>query len=193
MDDLPIEIIQVINDQLDFFDQIHFKSSCKWYCEKIKIKQFIPYLLIRKNIAVDYECDGIRYTLEPTDCICLNKFYVMMSKYTLEKDGSFYDINILGFNKYTKLAPTISDFYEFDIFDLLVKYIGIGENGICFYDEYDRIPYELTDYEFGIQIGQYYGNNELIKFNRKLNWNHEYVNYKQFIKLCLENTNDIKN
>lgn len=71
MENLPIEIIQVINDKLDFFDQLNFKSICHWYYKNIK--QYIPHILI--DIIPIYEESETRYFIP------LNKFYSLTQKY----------------------------------------------------------------------------------------------------------------
>jgi len=73
MDNLPIELIQVINDNLDFFDQIKYKSICQLYYKKIIIKQYIPQILI--DIHQMFEESEMRYFIP------LNKFYSLTQKY----------------------------------------------------------------------------------------------------------------
>ncbi|ARF12287.1 hypothetical protein Klosneuvirus_4_102 [Klosneuvirus KNV1] len=73
MDNLPIELIQVINDNLDFFDQLKFKSICQLYHKNINIKQYIPQILI--DIHPMFEESETRYFIP------LNKFYSLTQKY----------------------------------------------------------------------------------------------------------------
>lgn len=74
MNNVPIELLQVINDQLDFFDQIHFKGVCKLFHKKIIIKQYIPNLLIVE--------EGKWKTICSKHFICLDKFYSFIQKHS---------------------------------------------------------------------------------------------------------------
>jgi len=79
MDTLPIEMIQVINDQLDFFDQLIFKNTCKYYYKSIRIKQVLPYLMIS---------DKERYESQhPKYFIPLDKFYLVLPKLRSNEDS----------------------------------------------------------------------------------------------------------
>ena len=40
MEYIPTELLQLVNDELDFFDQIKFKNICKNFYNNIQIKQY---------------------------------------------------------------------------------------------------------------------------------------------------------
>lgn len=89
MESLPIEIIQVINDQLDFYDQINFKNICRDYRKKITIKQHIPYLLIKEEDMYNES--------ETEYFISLDKFYLLVRKYPHiinSQDNTTYAVEI---------------------------------------------------------------------------------------------------
>lgn len=71
MDTLPFEMIQVINDYLDFFDQVNFKNIGKIY-RKINIRQIVPYIMI--SYKEDYESQHPKYFFT------LDKFYLILPK-----------------------------------------------------------------------------------------------------------------
>jgi len=114
MDNLPIELIQYINDKLDYIDQLNFKNIGQGFYDCIKIKQQLPYLLTLGRI---HESDSIDYTfykIIPMDCFRLDEFYPMYQKYLKDKELWDYDVYVLNSNKYIQKQPDISEFNEFD-------------------------------------------------------------------------------
>ncbi|ARF12285.1 hypothetical protein Klosneuvirus_4_100 [Klosneuvirus KNV1] len=106
MDNLPIELLQEINDQLDFFDQINFKSIGKWFHDNILIKQVIPYILIRKHIG--------HGTMDIIYYVKLDKLSQIIERYSQEwiNNHDFHDISILIPNKPSDdhVSKCVSDF-----------------------------------------------------------------------------------
>lgn len=78
-----------INDQFDFFDQIQFKSINHWFHDNIRIKQYIPYIAVRKHIKFGI-MDFLYY-------IKLDKLYQIIDRYSQEliNNRDFIDIRIL--------------------------------------------------------------------------------------------------
>jgi len=72
METLPTEMIQSINDQLDFFDQLNFKNIGKYYYKNIKIKQVLPYLMISGKESYESQ--------HPTYFIRIDKFHLVFPK-----------------------------------------------------------------------------------------------------------------
>jgi len=106
MDNLPIELLQEINDQLDFFDQIKFKGISKWFHDNIRIKQVIPYILIRKHVG--------HGAMDITYYVKLDKLAKIIERYSQEwiSNNDFHDICILIPNKPSEdhVSKCVSDF-----------------------------------------------------------------------------------
>lgn len=97
MNTLPMEIIRVISDQLDFFDKIHFKSIGRLYHQQIIIKQYIPLIII--DVHTMFEDSETRYV------ISLDKFYLLTQKHPdiiNSQHNTTYSIHIIIPNKSTK-------------------------------------------------------------------------------------------
>lgn len=165
MDNLPIEIIQGINDQLDFFDQIYFKSSCKWHYVKIIIKQYIPNILIREHILVEYFYDNTEYVIETKYHISLKEYY----KCIQELSGEVHDICVLG--PHTKFSKE----------DFRIHYVGFTgyeDDPIGYPSDLSKSLYKLID--FKIDYGEISDKDD----------SDEYIPYKSFIKKCFEVVKD---
>ena len=184
MDTLPSELLQIINDYLEFVDQINFKSSCKWNYEKVQIKQIIPYLMIRENIYLEHQCDSRHSYIALLECVQLNKLHIRLPEYI--KNWSIwhdsYNICVMSPNKYNKISCKKSLFDEirvrepFDYNDL--KRVSKIE----FYDDFPqntKIRYYLTDFEL------FYCSE-----SNELSLNDEPFNLKTFVMKCLEIFND---
>lgn len=91
MDNVPIELLQDINDQLEFFDQIKFKSISKWFYDKITIKQYIPNILVRRRITCN-EYHSLYY-------INLKELHHIYKKYIKQLTEEYHDIIVLIPNK----------------------------------------------------------------------------------------------
>jgi hypothetical protein len=114
MDNLPIELIQYINDQLDFVDQLNFKNTNKGFYDCIRIKQQIPYLLTLEENHQSDENDYTIYTIYPIDCFRLDEFYRMNQKYFKSKHFWEYEVYVLNPAKSIQNSPNISEFNSFD-------------------------------------------------------------------------------
>lgn len=67
MDNLPIELIHIIGNELNYFDQINFKSISQWFYEIGLFNRYLPgVVIIRKPNDLDYDyCrkNNIRYAV----------------------------------------------------------------------------------------------------------------------------------
>jgi len=181
MDTLPVELLQVINNYLEFIDQIKFKSSCKWHYEKVLIKQVIPYILIRVDFFHEHQCDGSRHsTIYVEDCVKLNKFYLKLPEYT-EKWTVWHDalnICVMSPNKYNKIPCKRSLFDDTNICDYEAK-IHFEHEKSAQGEQDAKIRYDLTD----IEIDYYCDSKELYL-------DGEPFNIKTFVMKCLKIFND---
>lgn len=93
MENLPLELLEMINDKLVFFDQLNFKSSCTTFYHGVRIKQVIPNLLIRKHYG-----EGM---MMPEYFISLDKLYLILQKDCQKwiNMNIFHDIIVFMINK----------------------------------------------------------------------------------------------
>ncbi len=145
MDTLPVELLQVINDCLEFLDQVNFKRSCKWHHEEIST-QIIPHLLIRSNTHLEYQCDGSKHwVISVEDCVRLDKFYLQLPKYITKWNvySTSYNVCVMSPNRYNKIMCKKSLFDDIFVCDyeaeILFEYTSFTEDA--------QIRYDLTDFE----------------------------------------------
>lgn len=66
MDNLPIELIHLISNQLNYFDQINFKSTSQWFYKHELLNRHLPgVVIIRQPKGLDYDhCikNNVRYS-----------------------------------------------------------------------------------------------------------------------------------
>lgn len=138
MDNLPIELIQYINEKLDYIDQLNFKSISQGFYDCIKIKQQLPYLLTLDRFHNSDDLDYTYYRIIPMDCFRLDEFYRMNQKYLENKYLWDYDVYVLNSNKYIQKPPNIC---EFDEFDYSVSY------------NKDKDSYNSCNEDYGLEYG----------------------------------------
>lgn len=113
MEKLPLELLQTINDKLDFFDQLNFKSISKGFYECIQIKQIIPLILVViSRPTLDWSPDYI---------IPLNKFYLLIDKFQSLND-KFLQTNL------SEVGELISYYYLYCEFFIIVPNKQININ-----------------------------------------------------------------
>jgi len=184
MNNLPIELIQYINYQLDLFDQLNLKGISQWFYKCIQIK--LPYLLTFDKIGISHG----EYQIIPRAIHRLDEFIH-------ENEPFFYyghtdcEVIVLNPKKYSQTPPKIS---EFDYFDYYVSqdkdlddYIEINEDYAreCCYSSfrfYGGFPDDKGHISPDIMVNYGYDNEDS---------RYELFNRIKFIRKCIDRMNEI--
>jgi len=152
MNKLPTELIQYINDKLDFFDQLNFNSTSRglYYCIKI---QPVPYIFLfemyesfgNENCTYDW--------MGPIDCCRLDKSPCGYDAYLGHKyGGGDYGACILYQNKSIHTLPNISEFSYFGENCNLMYKFGEGDYGVCIVNQTkftrNQPPPNVSDFKY---------------------------------------------
>ncbi|ARF12290.1 hypothetical protein Klosneuvirus_4_105 [Klosneuvirus KNV1] len=159
MEKLPIELIQYINEKLDYINQLNFKAISQGFYASIMIQQ-LPYLLTMYKFHQSDDSNYTFYTIFPMNCFRLDEFYIINQQYLEDKHLWDYDVYVLNSNKYIQKPHDISDFDEFEYW--------ISYNA-------DIKDYNSCDEDYGLEYRK-------STINIKVNDNRDgiYVDYKPF-------------